>query len=398
VTQPQTARTTPFIAPDAFVLQGHELREGIELAGTSQFGDDIWDLRPINHQDQLVRSILNFPTLPEQFRAVTKELFYALLVCELPSGEVRLKHVSIRSAFTRVKKFLDWVHNRGHHSLASITREDLVEYQQWLLGTDLSPMQRGMHRRAARLFWVFRDYLHTDGLTVDPQRLSSWQIDSCHGPRRIENATDRIPEEVISPLLIWALRWVNEFSVDILAARDEWWALYSARLPRHGPRGTSETVPSRLAALQRLLDDYRTARRPLPTKGDGEVNANFLARQLHCEHTFIGRAKGRAMVAAAAAELGLADGCYLFTEVQTHLEGAPWLPGFDYYRMPELSRLLQTACYVVIAYLSGMRDSEKRAERFTHQGFPITTGCETAMDGERSWAPSDQLTAYAHCR
>src|SRR6185312_8115469 len=42
----------------------------------------------------------------------------------------------------------------------------------------------------------------------------------------------------------------------------------------------------------------------------------------------------------------------------TRLDSAPWLPGFDYYRMPELSRLLQAACYVVIAYLSGMRDSE----------------------------------------
>jgi hypothetical protein len=30
--------------------------------------------------------------------------------------------------------------------------------------------------------------------------------------------------------------------------------------------------------------------------------------------------------------------------------------------MPQMSRLLQAACYVVIAYLSGMRDSEKRAE------------------------------------
>jgi hypothetical protein len=61
MTQPHTAQTPVFITPDALVLQGHELREGIELATTSRFGDDIWDLHPINHQDQLVRSILNFP-------------------------------------------------------------------------------------------------------------------------------------------------------------------------------------------------------------------------------------------------------------------------------------------------------------------------------------------------
>jgi hypothetical protein len=100
-------------------------------------------------------------------------------------------------------------------------------------------------------------------------------------------------------------------------------------------------------------------RRPLPTNGDGQVNANFLARQLRTEPSFISRPKGRAMVAAAVAELGLADGSYLFTAVRARLDGAPWLAGFDYHRMPELSRMLQTACYVVIAYLSGMRDSSR---------------------------------------
>jgi len=34
------------IPADAFVLEGHELRDGIELADTSRFGDDIWHLHP----------------------------------------------------------------------------------------------------------------------------------------------------------------------------------------------------------------------------------------------------------------------------------------------------------------------------------------------------------------
>src|SRR6185436_6747443 len=63
------------IPADAFVLEGHELRDGVELADTSRFGDDIWHLHPINHQDHLNRNILSFPTLPDEFRAVTKELF-----------------------------------------------------------------------------------------------------------------------------------------------------------------------------------------------------------------------------------------------------------------------------------------------------------------------------------
>ena len=164
---------------------------------------------------------------------------------------------------------------------------------------------------------------------------------------------------MISPLLVWALRWVTDFTDDVLAAREEWWALYLAchAMQQRKPFAGGQ-ISSRLAALQHLLDDYRTARRPLPTNGNGEINANFLARQLRTEPSFISRPQGRAMVRAAAAELGLADGSYLFTEARARLNGAPWLAGFDYHRVSELSRMLQTACYVVIAYLSGMRDSE----------------------------------------
>jgi hypothetical protein len=36
-----------------------------------------------------------------------------------------------------------------------------------------------------------------------------------------ENRTPRIPEEIITPLLAWSLRYVTHFSGDILAARGE---------------------------------------------------------------------------------------------------------------------------------------------------------------------------------
>ena len=80
-------------SPRALVLDGHELRSGVNLSDTSRFGDDVWDLSPINHQEHLRRNILNFPTLPQRFQLVAKELFYALLVGELPPGEIRLKQL-----------------------------------------------------------------------------------------------------------------------------------------------------------------------------------------------------------------------------------------------------------------------------------------------------------------
>ncbi|MDQ0710783.1 hypothetical protein QFZ55_000235 [Streptomyces luteogriseus] len=40
------------------------------------------------------------------------------------------------------------------------------------------------------------------------------------------------------------------------------------------------------------------------------------------------------------------------------LEGRPWLPCISYYEAGRMERLLQVSCWIVIAYLSGVRDSE----------------------------------------
>ena len=120
--------------------------------------ESTWPIRPLrrrhlasgSHQPPGPpdRNILNFPTLPEQFRAATKELFYALLVGELPPGEIRLKHFSIRSAFTCVKKFLDWAHNRGHHTLASMTPRTSSPTNSGCSNRS-GPISTRIHRRAA---------------------------------------------------------------------------------------------------------------------------------------------------------------------------------------------------------------------------------------------------------
>lgn len=354
-TLPTGPRACP-ISPEARVLEHCDLRDDYDIAQTCRFGDDVWDMSPMNHQAHQRMNILNFPTLPAPFQAVAKELFYAMLACEPPEGEIRLRLTSVRSAFTQMKRFLQWAHRRGLPSLRAATQTDLADYQRWLLTkSGLGPASRGTHRRTVRLLWLYREHLYSDGLAFDPQRVPSWSTDNCQPPDRLENSTARIPEEVISPLLVWALRWVNDFSTDILAAQAEWAEASDApdRKPAPGP-----DLDTKLAALQVLLDRYRRDRRPLPASTSGTVNCNFLARQLGVEHSFLQRRRGRAVVEAAAAELGIAEATYLFTPPRHLLDGTPWLPGFEFNGFRNLMRTLQTACYIVIAYQSGMRDSE----------------------------------------
>ena len=350
------------IPPEAFVLHNRELREGVVLQGTSRFADEIWVLSPAMHQVHSRNHILNFPALPIGFRQTAKELYYTLLTAEPPPGEPRYGVITLHGMFTAVKYFLYWADLAGHVTLRSITPQDLARYQSWMLSSRFGWQRRDKNRRAARLFWLYRDLLPADRLVHDPRRLSNWLADIKLRPSG-ENKTDRIPEQVISPLLGWALRWVDDFSADIIAARSEWWQLHANGVTTNCRGG--KTMPPRpspsdtpLQALEKLLDEYRAAGRPLPGTGDGLVNRMFLARQLCRRAPFLLGGPAREMIAAAAGELGVSDASYLHTPVTATIDGQPWISAFTFADIPHISRLLQAACYVVIAYLSGMRDSE----------------------------------------
>ena len=52
-----------------YVLSGRPLRPGTSLESTSRFGDDWWDLRPAQLQQQDKALSLNFANVPERYRA-----------------------------------------------------------------------------------------------------------------------------------------------------------------------------------------------------------------------------------------------------------------------------------------------------------------------------------------
>jgi integrase len=352
------------IPADALILAGRELRDDVNLSDTCRFGAEAWELGPASHQAHYRGVGLDFTKLPERFRLTAKELFYALLSADPPAGESQLAISSVRRLFGPVKKFLDWADQHEFRTLVSITHRDLTSYQRWLLTTALTREQRVVHRRTARLFWVYRDNLSSDRLTFDPRRLPAWSTDNVSAIRG-ENKTDRIPEQVISPLLVWSLRWVNDFSSDIIAARTEWWQLHqrgwklkSRAIPEQIQPAAPGTGKQPIEDLTELLDQYRTAGRPMPGNGDGSVNQTFLARQLGRQIGILRQPPLQAIISEASAELGVADATYVFTPVRACLDGEPWWPGFKFTNISELARMLQAACYIVIAYLSGMRDGE----------------------------------------
>lgn len=341
---------------DPYVLASRPLRPGARRAGSSRFGDDVWDLTPALLQRHKNSLILNFPSLPARFRQAAKDLCYALLAGDLPPGERESTPDTIRVYFTALKQFFTWAGQRGIPALRAVTAADLDAYHDHLLATGWAVTYQAQRRQAVRLLWLYAGKLTGDALTFDPALVPSW-ADAPASSRAGENATSRIPEHVISPLLTWALVWINEFADDVIAALEEWRLLHADTPPnrarRHAPACTDPA-----GSLERLLQRYRAENRPLPGGTDGRPVLAHLAREVGCTPGAFRSGRCRDLLAAAAADLGTADGAYLRTEITGRIGGQPWITQIPYTAAEHLGRLLQAAAWVTVAYLSGMRDSE----------------------------------------
>jgi hypothetical protein len=342
---------------DALVLGDRPLRPGVARAATSRFRDMVWDLSPAIHQRHRKMVTLHFATVPERFRQAAKELFYQLLAGELPPGQQRLRVETIRGRFGQLRAFLTWAEQREVWSLAALTTADLTAYQADLLKRPGGTAQwRQQQRHAVRLLWVYRVSLTVDRLALDPDGLEAWDSDSGQARRR-ENRTQRIPEAVLGPLLGWALRWIDEFADDVVRAQQEWLALNANSQHNRARRGAPPAREVR-QRLEVLLARYRAEGRPLPRGRKGWVNLAHLARELDCAWGTVTEPALAALVGEVADEVGIADGTWLCAEIRGQLNGQPWRAAIGYEEASDLARQLQTACYVVIAYLSGLRDSE----------------------------------------
>ena len=388
---PVPVRTIP---DAALVLAKRKLRTGMKLADTSRFGDDVWVLTPAIHQRHLGRITLDFRTVPIRFRLVAKELFYLLLTGDLPPECASIRSItSIQSFFYFARSFLCWVDQRQAAALSALTTADLEEFERHLASQRISKENRQQKWRAARLFWLCRANLTADRLSFDPTAFLAEDGQTGGGRAKVsENATDRIPEPVHAPLLVWALRWVDDFADDVLRACTEWSALYErskgSRLRRSKERGSRRSppvnreIPERLTAV---LVQYRAEGRPLPGE-HGAVNLSHLAREVNCTRTALCQPRYVQQIQQAAEDLGIDDGKYLWTEVGGRLDGNPWLGKIAYGDVELLALLLKTACYIVVAYLSGMRDSEVKH---------LQRGCLTVWRDESGQVVRRRVTSLA---
>ncbi|WP_405501642.1 hypothetical protein [Streptomyces anulatus] len=212
---------------------------------------------------------------------------------------------------------------------------------------------------------------HGPFLSQDRLNVLPWNGRSAYavvGVRRIkgENATPRIPEEVLAPLLGAAVFYVEKASGDILTAQREIAALGAARKGQnlgHGqarervlafiaerraagrgipalPRETAHTVPDAVT-----VDGVsQSPNHRLVSLLVGSGNASYL----------------RPMMTEAGEDIGYEEGGLNTPMSPWPASGRPWHPRLSPFTLANEVSFLRTACWIVIAYLSGMRDVEVR--------------------------------------
>jgi hypothetical protein len=166
-----------------------------------------------------------------------------------------------------------------------------------------------------------------------------------------ENVTEPLAEQTIGPLLIWAMRMVDDLSGDILAGWVERQRLAGAARCSASARG--------MAALQAYLRPMIAGQVPFPavvTGGKAALARTYIGGVTGASPNQISQFIDREGLAGAAAQRP--GPCPMDVPVTGKIAGKPWRAALDYNEALVLMRHLGIASFIVCAYLTGMRPGE----------------------------------------
>jgi len=361
-------------ASDALVLPGDRVRAGVAEHKLPRFGDEVWQLAYLDAKETAGSQLVHWPAYPSEFVASLKRLAWALL--NLPTPEVilsrpwstsraRLSTSSIRHTLKGWKAFCEWLQARGVTALAQVDRGLLADY-----AVSLRAQQRRHNYHARQLLaltrmWAYAPYL----LPEDRIPMPPWDE---HGTEDYLPASDTVTGRnariaihpaTMSPLLVWALRFVTEFADDILTARAERQRLLAAVQPHARPGGLDD--------LRAWFAGLRAAGRPLPGINPlhghhhvirprpgmpGALNASYIAGLTRTSTNQVQHLLLRCPELLEGWEI--TNRAELPFTIRGRIDTRPWVAGIDIDETSLLVRHLATAGLIVVAYLSGMRPEE----------------------------------------
>ena len=374
------------------VLLSAPLRPGFDRAHISRYGDPVWDLAPGVFRDNARRChvTVHFDGIEDpSIAGALRQILHARLNVDLPGHRSRLEPAGLRGEANRILRFFDFVKTElGRFDLGRVDQTLADRYARSLRLAGLRPVAAAALLRIIFDLHELRHHLTTARLSFEPWPGRS--PFSVAGAKHIagENRTPRIPEAIMTPLLAWSLRYVTYHAGDILAARAELDRLEATRDRLVAAEADLDHADRRSRQRQRLNTHIAALRRqgrgiPIwttphngttridPQTGEVTPPINYHLIHLHAgidaqaePAMHLGLSTGAPdLIAAAIAELGTEIGG-MDTPISADPDtGLPWRTRFDAKVLPLEEVMLQSAAYIVCAFLSGMRDSEIQAMR-----------------------------------
>lgn len=360
------------VAPDTVVLLNRTLH--VESA-RCRFGDPVWDLSAAIKDRHSAGQAVHWEGFPTPFRHACKLYLFALLnivddAPRLDSSRSLYPHIkTILGELVPLRRFTNWLVDMGVTSFGQVSAEHLDEYLRRVTETSgVSAESKRSALQAIKRLHVYRDALPTHC------RLPSgllWGGASARGLAHYEsswgkpNTTPRIHPDVMEPLLSAALVVTRTVAADLLpAARN----LLAMRYLAHQIAPDIRRVPTRTvsvfdttkAHLDCLLAAVGRNGASLPGIRTGDttrVDLEGLAVGGWLNYTELTRMKETSVLVAKHGlpiEVDLLR-ANTFSAVGAHRwREAPVAAS----ELVTLLRHVTTACFLVIAYLSGVRTGE----------------------------------------
>jgi integrase len=354
----------PLPAPGSPVVLPH-LAKSLNAHLSGRYADPVWPLAPLTDNPSTSKTSVRWQQWPAAFRDEMRLAAWNLINGQLrptflsehgPRMRGRLGALQVYGTLRQWKHLAQWLAERGVTSLAGCDAAVLHEYGQRVRDLRHSRSRALTILVSLTRLWAF------DQLSARPNGIGRppWDelgvddyLPAATGTGGGENATEPLAEQTMGPLLIWAMRLVEDLSGDILAA----WAERQRILDT--ARATPST-PAGQAALEAYLRPLIASQAPVPATVPSRGKTS-LATAYICGAT--GASRGQAdrfndregLTAAAAQRPGP---CPLGIPVTGRIAGKPWRASLDFNEAPVLMRHLGTASFIVCAFLTGMRPGE----------------------------------------
>ncbi|WBM80176.1 hypothetical protein KIV56_00885 [Cryobacterium breve] len=330
-----------------------------------RFSDERWPMAFLSANPAMPRVVVVWSSFPDSLREQSRLAAWGYINLPVPASHLRRHAAAMRPtlgalrvyhSISDLRVFARWLDLKGESDFANVTAKMMGEYARYLRDDRRVARNTAInHFLAITRLWLLGEC----GLPVAPRDPPPWLIRPddylpADGVGKGENVTEPISAETMGPLLHWALRFVREFSPDILRLKVE--------LEISRAQADKVRVLPHLVQRERLAEYFRSLKAraaPVPIqdqystiKVDAAVIA--LATGTTTEAVWIWAKSPDVRTYTEQNHAPARSG----EPIRSAYTGEVFRPPATKMEAGQLINCLESACYIVVCYLTGMRPGE----------------------------------------